>query len=457
MLHRGTPSAQGGEADCRAARWRLARSLALVGLLLVGFLGLCACGASGVRSRALAYAGQGAPHKALALYEQTSPPDAQLLVDIAAALLQRDALATDAAVRADAFAQLAFAGHRARQVLQALSAQSQAVATRAAALSVLARLGDHSARDTLRELVLAADPEVADLAFAQLDPQLERARLLSALSSPRAQRRLAALSALWASSTADDLRLALIELARRDPIAQLRGAAVFALRGQGALAADAVAEALDDVDESVRVAAMITLPSIDAARATSLLSRYLGTAPSAQSVEAARALLLAGALSESARARAALAQALSAPDFKLRARAAVTYRGLPAALRDPAALHERLSQEGVAEVRFALALTLGVSDAPARKAMTQLAAGDGALAVQAAGELAAAGDASARAKLAAWPGLAKAPASLRTSLARALAALGMSRDARCWLLDPDAAVRRAAAGAILAGAIGAGR
>ncbi|HEX7478115.1 MAG TPA: HEAT repeat domain-containing protein [Polyangiales bacterium] len=418
-------------------------------VLVAGGLG---CGASSERARMLTLVAQGSDAAALAVYERHGARDDELLSALAQALLERDARSQDAAVRADAFAQLGFAGHRAHDVLVRLAQTGQAPLTRAQALRALARLGDHAAVERLRALTEAAEPEVVDLAYAVLDPTQDRERLLSAVTAVRAERRSAALSVLANSAAQPAVLRALVDALRRDPVAQLRAAAVFALRAQGKPAFSAVVSALSDSDERVRLVAIAVLPGIDAQAASAELARYLGAAPSAQSVEAARAWLTTSAIGKPTRAQAALAAALESDKANLRSLAATTYRALPAAQREPGVLRARLTRETVAEARFAIALALGATDPQARSVLVQLASGTNVLAVQATAELAASADRSQRARLLDWPNASAASVAVRESLARAYGQLGLLHEARKWLADPDAAVRRAAAGALLGGA-----
>ncbi len=377
-------------------------------------------------------------------------PDRKLLVALAEALLERDARSLDAQTQRGAFVQLGFAGKNARAVLSRLAAKSEPRSLRAPALSALTRLGDKDARAELRLLSSAPEAQVVDLAFAALDPARDHERLLAALLSPRQERRLAALAALGKAAPSTQVRLALAEAARLDPVPEGRVAALFALQAQGAEASDAVFTALDAENSSVRLAAIAVLARVDPARALTRLPDYLGAAPSQESLVAALALLQLTAAVENARAMQALSRALEADDAALRMRVAVLLRAIKPNLRDQAATRARLEKEPVAEVRLLLALALGTADPAAQASLRALAAGKDVVAVEALRELAALDPVSTRQQLGAL--LGSDNPQVRADAARALAQLHHLPELCGLLADPDANVRRAAAGAVLAAA-----
>ncbi|HEX2675929.1 MAG TPA: hypothetical protein VHM19_04800, partial [Polyangiales bacterium] len=209
----------------------------ICGLCVVVLL-LAACASDSGAQRARAAVQAGSYREALEMYEREAPHEPALLVGIASAILERDALAGDEPTRRAAFVELGAAGHRARRVLEELAAREDAPQVRALALATLTRLSDARARTQLRALLDDQDPAIADLAHGALDPSDhdDLSRALAALSSARAERRLAALQVLARASFDADVAAALSERSRIDPLPAARAAAVSALAGQGAAA-----------------------------------------------------------------------------------------------------------------------------------------------------------------------------------------------------------------------------
>jgi hypothetical protein len=188
------------------------------------------------------------------------------------------------------------------------------------------------------------------------------------------------------------------------------------------------------------------------------LGRDLGSPPTAESLAASAAILRLPSSPDTDRAREVFTRALDAGDAKLRGRAAVLCRALPAPGCDAITLRVRLRVEPVANVKLLVALAIGPRDPLAHTALEQLSSdGDAATAVEAAAELAAIGDAAAQQKLVA--ALQNKDVQVRVSAVRALgrlAARGAVEEGSLVaervvdrLADADERVRVAAAAAVL--------
>ena len=207
----------------------------------------------------------------------------------------------------------------------------------------------------------------------------------------------------------------------------------------------------------VRSAAIGALVAADRTAARLALTPLLALAPSSAGIEAAR--FLARETSDDARAtvdaRAYLLRALESSEASLRVSAAIALVSLP---QDPtlsATLTRSMISDSDVSVRLLLATTFARpghdDDAGATTARTTLTAilGDGGMpGVQAAGALAALGDAAAIRALRTQ--LTNTDPAIRRVAARALARDALRPDdARRALGDADATVRIAAAGGIL--------
>lgn len=409
-------------------------------VLVAALLSACAGPSAEVR-RAL---GAGAFDEALAAYEQAPSPG--LLASIAEALLEREALGSDARWRDGAFGALAASGTHARDVLERLAASS-ATSVRARALALLGRLGDPAARHALFGYVESDDAEARAAAVETLDPDRDRNRLVRRLDDPDADVRRAAVRALGRASEDAPTRLALERTVRHDPASDVRAAAVGALALQGGAAVPAIEARLADAERAVRFAAIAALLTVDSDRALGALDRSLASDPSPEGVEAARLVLTRLGASAPVAARAQLARALGASDEALRAQAAVAL----STLGEDDLARARIGVERARAVCLSLALALGVEDAGARQVLAALMAGTDVVAGQAASTLARRGDDTAREKLLALR--SSRSAAVRRTVARTLGRdLGRIHDVREALVDADVSVRIAAAAAILVGA-----
>lgn len=416
------------------------------------WLALClsACGAGAAQTRVVSAVQHAQYAAALSTYREQGH-DRALLRAMARAILENDAKLTDPQRQHAAFSELVLLGTRAKPMLEELCESERSNAIRARALAQLWALGDGAARAQLRAMALADDAAIADFAYPALDAQADAALLRAALTAPRTARRLAALRALshvdgGVLTTLDELA----EIARVDPEASVRAAALLALERYGAAAQFAFERALrDEADASVRVVAIEVFARALPESAASQLDQQLGAATSEQSLAAAVALLRMQPPREVARARDALKRGLDSLDSALRARAALLVRNLPQAQRDLEALRARLKVESDEEVKLEMALTLGAGDPVARAALQTLAQSASLPAVQAAFELAKLGDSAAEARLLT---LRDSPSRLtRITIARLLGRGLRDPEAIAGLLaDNDPDVRAAAAGAVLA-------
>jgi HEAT repeat protein len=405
---------------------------------------------------------------ALEAYEavrRTDGADADLLARVAVLLLEREVRGDDPARRRAALLQLALAGTRGEPVLTRLSREPGRGPARLGALKVLARRGREQARLALRALADDDDLEVVAASVLGMDPALDRARLLTLLSSTHAGVRAAAAGALAPAADEPAVARALAEAARVDPEPSVRAAAVRALGRGGDRAVDALRERLGDADSRVRLAAVGALVQADRDRARLLLGSLLEVAPSPAGIEAARWLAqdapradaeasAAAVPSRAAAARLFLRRALFADDPSLRSQAGVALAGLPADAEAPVgAIREALAREADPDVRLSLARALARHDAAAAAAAFEgLLGAEGMPRVQAAAQLAARGHEAARALLAEVL-RSDAAVVLRRTAARALAREAMAPDAvREALRDDEALVRIYAAGGILAAA-----
>lgn len=388
---------------------------------------------------------------------------------LAAVMLERAATSTDSERRRRAFTELSLAGTRSRPVLDRLSEAKQPL-MRALAWKAALQLGDDSTRNLLRALASSPDPELSALGVEALKPDSDRPQLLATLTLPNNERRAAAIRVLSRGERSSEVETVLEDVARRDPEPAVRALALSALGKQGIQAAAAIERGLDDEAEAVRIAAFSALANVlpecpeqptercDRERLSAKLGRDLGSPPTPQSLAAAAAVLRLPASSDTDRSREVFTRALESGDPKLRGRAAVLCRAVPAPGCDAITLRLRLREEPVANVKLLVALAIGPRDPLAHTALEILSNdSDTATAIEAASELAAIGDASARQKLVA--ALQHKEPQVRVSALRALgrlAAAGSLDDDSVVaervvdrLADRDERVRVAAAAAVL--------
>jgi hypothetical protein len=414
-------------------------------LLCVCTLG-CAAGAA--HSRVISAIEHDAYADALQVYRDSGQERA-LLRAIAETILLHDARLPDSKRSRAAFGELALLGTRARPLLDRLSQAEQPKPVRVRALRLRLSLGDQAAREALRPLLVESDTDVADLAYAALDPARDWPALQRALHAPRVARRTTALLVLASGPAQPNTLQELAEVSRLDPAPAVRAAALGVLERHGPAARSAFERALHDDSESVRIAAIEAFARADPDSAAAALDQQLGGASSAESLSAALALLQMRPARQPARAWDALLRALTASEPALRGRAAVLLRALPGDKRDLEGVRSQLRVEASPEVKLALALALGLEDAAARSALFALMQGTSLPAAQAALELARAGDTSARTRLLALR--ASTSTLTRGTVARMLGReLHQPQSVALLLADRDPAVRAAAAGAVLA-------
>ena len=422
---------------------------------------LVACG-SAPRGRVVRAVERGDVDGALQAYErfrEMEGADADLLANVAGLVLTRAATGDDATAQRAALGQLALAGTAGMPTLIRLAESDGVTPARLGALEALARRGREDAKLALRALADSPEPEVLAASVAGMDPVEDETLLLRLAGSPHAAVRRAALGALADRADQPPVAVLLAEVARSDPEASCRAAAVRALGGSGGIAVPLLRERLGDPAPSVRFAAVAGLMRADPERGRLALAPLLDVAPSPTGIEAARALIqraegpdeLAGA----SHARAFLERALAAHDPALRSQAGVALASLPERASPPLdALRRALLREPNAEVRLSLARALLPHDpAMARAALGRLMDEDAGMpAVQAAALLSAEGDPGARGLLERVID-SDAPSILRRTAVRALAREALSPDAvRGLLRDEDPLVRIYAAGGILAAA-----
>jgi hypothetical protein len=405
----------------------------------------CASGPGAAVASALR---QGKLSEALAAYDR-GKPDRALLRSIALRTLERAAYSVDANERGEALAALVAGGKLTQPALERFVLHGEGAALRARALLALAGRGDAAAKVALRSKLDTDDSDVRAAAIASLDPESD-AELLAALTEhPASSVRLAAVKVLLRAAPRAETRLRLERVTGHDPDLRVRAAGLLALARQGVSAFDAVLGRLDDSERSVRMAAIDVLVDLDFVRAERELERSLGAAPSAEGIEAARALLGADRAHPPATARVQLERALGDRDGALRAQAAVALMSLRDASLRPLA-EERAKLERVRGVRLCLAVALSAEQAAGREQLSALMGAQDVVSGQAALELARHGDALALARLQSL--LHARDAVVRRLAARALGHdLHRGHDARSALVDADPGVRIAAAAAILAG------
>ncbi|HKU37081.1 MAG TPA: HEAT repeat domain-containing protein, partial [Polyangiales bacterium] len=267
------------------------------------------CGAHDFQARVNTLVARGAYAEAVTATRR----EPELEKALASAVLKQAARSNDAERRRRAFAELQLAGTRGRSVLQDLTRSSEPV-TRALAYSALWSLGDSTARDALAPLATDADPELAALGYSALDADADRPLLMAALTEPNHARRSAAVRVLGKAEAEPEIQTALESVAKLDPEADVRAAAVAALGRYGAGAEPALVRALDDAAESVRFSAIAALTHVASESALARLARDLGAAPTPETLTAAASLLRLTPPREVDRARGVLERALSSAE-----------------------------------------------------------------------------------------------------------------------------------------------
>ncbi len=204
---------------------------------LVFFIGMLAC--AGPRAAVHdAVTARDVP-RALGAYDEfreVDGSDVNLLADVAALLLELEALSDDAARSAAAIAQLRLAGTAGAPALDHVAHSEGVSVARGRALQTLARRGDAEARAYLYSMLDEDDPAIVAIAIEAVDPVDESDRLLRYLSDTDPDVRHAASLQLARVPESVPVLHALSDVARVDPDAAVRSAAVRALGGFGAVA-----------------------------------------------------------------------------------------------------------------------------------------------------------------------------------------------------------------------------
>lgn len=418
------------------------------------------CGA-GLRGELREAARRGELAEARARYEalrEDGGDDAALLGYVAEALLVSAASAEDGAERKAAIDQLALAGTRGREALEAIARGTGPASIEA--LAALARVGDRTARRVLRGLSDSPDASVRLASVLGMSAEDDRETLTRFCTDPSAALRAASCARLGELAPESDALELLAERARVDPEIEVRLAVTRALAAFGELAVRALRDRLSDPDPRVRSAALEALLRAERDEGRRAALSILETPPSASTLDAAR--LLATRLGPTsvptpddlAIARLHLVQGLTLSEPSLRAQAALALISSDATRGDREVLEElarQLEGEPDVGVRLTLARTLlePRRDA-AEAALARVLADDhGMVGVQAAALLASIGDERGIERLR-EDARASDPA-LRRVAVRALARDALRPiDVREALDDEDAFVRIQAAGGILA-------
>lgn len=392
-------------------------------------------------------------------FREADGSDVALLGEIAALVLELDALSDDPEIVRASVTQLRLAGTAGLPALQRLADTEGITLVRALALEALAKRGNGSAQAFLFAMIDEDDPEIVALAISAADPEQDTERLVTLLGDTHPPVRRAAALALGGLSESVDALHALAQISRVDPESSVRNAAVRALGSFGAAAVPFLRERMGDADASVRLAVVRALVRADRDAALQIIASLLATPPSRAGIEAARVIALTGE-SETHEgstagvndARTYLLGALGDPDPNLRSQAAVALVSLNAHEPTDTALVRALANEGEPGVRLGIARALRGRDVGGEDAEATLVAlleGDGMPAVQAAVMLSAEGREDALTRL-------ETALEADDSLIRRVAARGLAKDAgrpdrvRALMRDEDAMVRISAAGGILA-------
>src|SRR5688500_5204459 len=262
---------------------RLAMPVALFAVALAPF----GC-ATGPRAAVMAQVEQRDVRGALLAYERfrrDEEPDGELLANVAALILEKEALRPEPDRREAAIHQLDLAGTAGRDALHRLAEERSSPKTRARALESLARRRVESARDELRTYVDHEDPDVQASAVYAFDAEedADREALITRLAHGSGTVRVAAARALARATPNPRARLALAETARVDPVAQVRGAAVLSLSAYGPDAVETLRERLSDPAEGVRMSAIGALARTDRGQARLEVGTRLEMQPTAES------------------------------------------------------------------------------------------------------------------------------------------------------------------------------
>lgn len=252
----------------------------------------------------------------------SSNPD--LLANIALAVLEREAHASDVRVRNAVFSTLRGLGSRGRDVVAQLVDIPGIVGDRAAATlyEIDGREGEPPAR--LLEAARSTDPERRIAGLAADEGRNNVLALVGALESRSPELRRAAAQRLGRRRNEPAVVDRLGQCVREDPEDTVRSACVGALGQLGPTAFDAIAAARQDPTTFVRLMAISAMVSANRERAKELLAPMFREPPSALSIELARALSARG----DEQAIAYVLDALAGADPTLRAQAAVAAAGL---------------------------------------------------------------------------------------------------------------------------------
>ena len=229
--------------------------------------------------------------RALSAYDgfrEADGSDVALLAEIAALVLELDALSADDERVKGALIQLRLAGTAGLPALRRLADTEGVTLVRALALEALAKRGDGSARAFLFAMIDEDDPELVALAITAADPNEDTERLIALLGDTHPPVRRAAALALGGLTESVDALNALAQLSRVDPESTVRNAAVRALGSFGASAIPFLRERMGDADASVRLAVVRALVRADRESSLDIIASLLAT-PSESSRDRGRA------------------------------------------------------------------------------------------------------------------------------------------------------------------------
>lgn len=422
---------------------------------------LAGCG-GGPRARVVSAADALDVAGALDAYEDYAAiegSDVHLLSRVAGALLLVEACGADPERASLAARELAQGGLAGRPLLAEVVHRDCAGGFDAAVL--LARRGDEDARRLLRGMADRPEPAVRAAVVIALSPELDRDMLLQWARDPEDDVRAAASERLGALGPSDVDALAVLVDNARDPSERVRSHAVRALGSFEAAAFEPLRERFSDPESSVRMAAVEALVRADRAGARQTLLDLLATPPSAEGIEAARALVSlirpdeAPTDDDRVASLSYLDAVLGHSSPSLRAQASVVLAGLPGRDELGPRLEAVLAHETdpTAKLSMARALLRRESDTgriAALAALRELSSLAGMAGVQSAAVLAEEGDGPGLETLRAIAVSGASDTALRVVALHALGRL-VPEELEPVLHDEDPAARMAAASAILSG------
>ncbi len=258
------------------------------------------------------------------MISERGAPNPDALATLALGVLEAAAGSPELRIRNAAFTTLRSVGPRGREALASLAERPGIVGDRAAAL--LYDLDGHDGEPPRRlvEASQSTDPERRIAGLSAFEGPSGGLGLLGALESRSPEVRRAAAQRLGRRRVDRVVIDRLGHCVRDDREETVRSACVMALGAQGPSAFDALVEAWRDPSPYVRMMSLSALVSVSPTRARSLLGPLLQQAPSALSIEYARAMAARG----DEPAASYLLDAIAGSDPALRAQSSVAASGL---------------------------------------------------------------------------------------------------------------------------------